>query len=252
MSSLPDDADSLIRAARRIRHAASCADVASALLRAVVSGSPANAHEWRLRATVRTAAEGCLRRLELNLIMREGDTPGQRRDLRVSVRKALQRILRPVSGLDEVDLFRFSDMAVSGIATLSDATEAAVDQDAQQVCALLSLDGRLFIPARAAEFACSRGVSRQSLEALLLGAGRPLQMACRGTDASHPGYLRARRDHKEYGLSLRAVLEASSGTGPVIRVELSELDAPDLPPDDTAPTPDDSRFAARLLRAYVG
>lgn len=255
MSDLPDDARNLIRAARRIRLAGSCTDVASALLRAAVAGSPEDAKEWRLRAAVRGALESSLLGFQLNLSQRAMESPERANDLRLLTRKTLERVLRAVSKLDNSDLFRFADMAVSTVAALAGSTDSldvvTGERNPDRVAALLSLSGKLFIPAEAAEFAQKRGLSRTSLTALLTRAGDALRKAVGSRHASRVGDLRLRRDCTEYNLSLRAALDTGNGRPPVIRIELTRLDAPDSPPAHTTLETDDSRFTARLLRVLA-
>ena len=254
MSENHNEADGFLRAARQIRLARSTADVASALLRSVSTGSPRSSMEWRRRAAARTAAESTLRRLELSLNQRSASSPERASDLRIKTRKTLERILRPVSRLDQVDLYRFSDMAVASIASIAgaiDVLKSATEQCINETCAWLTLGGRLFAPAKAAEFAEQRGLEGNELEDLLYAAGKPLLKVCKTFEASNLGQLRVLRNHPDYDLTLIAVLDASTADAPLIRIKLQDLDAPAQAEEPSRVEPDDSRFPARLLRILV-
>lgn len=251
---MSDDAKDFIQAARRIRLAESCADVASALMLAVLTGTPRDQREWRRRSAARTAAVSCLRGLELTLMQRSASSPELASDLRIATRKSLERILRPVSKLDAVDLFRFADMAVASIATLAGATDVlkpAAEKCDGRICAWLTLGGSLFVPARATEYAEKKGLKQAKLEELLRSAGEPLRKACAASVAARVGQLHARRDHEAFGLSLRATLDASSTETPVICIELAELTQPETLNFESTTETDESQFSARLLRVLV-
>lgn len=251
---MSDDAKDFIQSARRIRLAENCADVASALIRAVLTGTPNNQREWRRRAAARTAAASQLRSLELQLIQRSAASPELASDLRIDTRKSLERVLRPVCILDAVDLFRFADMAVASIATLAGSTDMlkpAADKGDSRVCAWLTLGGKLFTPAKAAEFAERKGVGSAALESMLQQAGTPLRRACKSDTAANVGQLHARRDHPEPGLSLRATLDASTTETPLICIELADIEQPEPAFEPGNASLDESQYSARLLRVLV-
>lgn len=251
---MSDDAKDFIQAARRIRLAESCADVASALIRAVLTGAPRDRREWRRRAAARTAAANQLRQFELLAIQRSVASPELGSDLRISTRRALERFIRPVSKLDDVDLFRFADLAVASITSLAGSTDMlkpAAEECDGRVCAWLTLGGSLFVPANAAEFAEGKGLGNKEFERMLRAAGNPLRRACEAGASGLIGQLHARRDDAASELSIRATLDASTMETPVICIELADINQPETEYNPPANEPDENRFSARLLRVLV-
>lgn len=243
-----------VEAARRIRSAGNCADVASALIRAVLTGTPRDRREWQQRTAARTATENELKLLEMRLMQASAGSVEMGNDLRISCRQKLERILRRVSRLDGVDLFRFADVAVTTAAAL--AGSPAVLQSAREncigrICAWMTLGGSLFVPSNATEFAARYDVSSEDLNLLLLRAAQPLRLAIDAGGVTRVGLLHTRRDI-DAGLSLRATLDGSGSSTPVIRIELTAAELPDRPSEDAEVLSDAGAYSARLLRALVG
>jgi hypothetical protein len=246
---MPDD--SFLQGARRIRHAGSCADIASALLLAVASGSPGSPAEWQRRAGARAALECVLRRLELTIVRTGQSSPESASDLRIRARRELTRLASAVSGLALSELSGYADVAVSAAADLARATEAmarAAVEEAAAPCAYVSLGGNLFMRASVRP----HGIPEDRLEAILLAVAEPLRRACESSEAGSLGRLHLRRDFPDLHLSLRATLDTSTSDTPLIRIELADPAQPEENAGEIErPEPDQGRFCARLLRAVV-
>jgi hypothetical protein len=254
-------ADSFLHAARVIRRAGSVADVASAALRAVVSESPGNTHEWRLRAVVRSAVECRLHRLELLLVQKMASSLELASDMRLDAARHLRRLLGTIQ--PDVELVahvaELSVTAVANLATASDAITRALaetrDCSSRHPHAFATLGGRLFIPAPVHEFARKHGMSEDELSGALLHATQPLRRACESRDVCRIGQLRFTRNLETPGVTIRAQLDTSTDAhaAPLIRIELVKTGAETEPAVGAqAPEPCTNRYSARILRRLVG
>lgn len=259
-----EDAQDFLQAARRIHKAGEVDRVALELVRLVSIDAPRDTAEWRERRVVRAGLQSELEHLKLAYAQHHAGSAEQAQEFRRRIRRSLQDMLasllpgnvRPEFHERIEHIAEAAVSAVVGRRRGSDALRAAAREHADQPVAYASLNGSLFIPARAREFAEDFGVEGSALTSTIAEAAQPLRAACRANDVCRVGQLRFSHRPPGSNLLFRASLDLSTEDehGPVIRVQLIDAAAEiHESPAGGLPRRDDARqgYSARLLRRFV-
>lgn len=252
--------DAFVRAARLIRQAGSVAEAASAVLRAVVDGSPRTAKTWRLRAVVRSTVEARLHRLELLVARKLATSPEIASDMRLDAARHIARVLAAVSANSELNasVAELAAHAVTHLSKSSDALTRALSDARQSTpgrpLAFATMGGRLFTASPVLEFARAHEIAEAELDQILQQVAQPLRRACESEDVCHIGQLRYSRRIEQHGITVRAELNTATDVhaAPLIRIELLAADETTAAATPQAsPEPSGDAYSARLLRQLV-